>query len=72
MFSITICLPNFKVTFLSYWTKIVSDYDQEIPQSQTIGKPMAPRGRAKQQSQDTSKTNQAKQPALSIEKFEWT
>ena len=31
--------------------KIVSEYDQEIPQSQTADKPMAPpRGRATQQS----------------------
>ena len=44
---------------------IVSEYDQEIPQSQTADKPMVPRGRATQQSQDTRKTNQAKQPALS-------
>ena len=34
-----------------------SEYDQEIPQSQTADKPMAPRGRATQQSQDTWKTN---------------
>ena len=46
-------------------TKIVSEYDQEIPQSQTGDKPMAPRGRATQQSPDTRKANQAKQPALS-------
>ena len=46
-------------------TEIVSGYDQEIPQSQTADKPMAPRGRDTQQSQDTRKTNLAKQPALS-------
>ena len=45
--------------------KIVSEYDQEIPQSQTVDKPKAPRGRATQQLQDTMRTNQAKQPALS-------
>ena len=45
--------------------KIVSEYDQEILQSQTADKPMPPRGRATQQSRDTRKTNQAKQPALS-------
>ena len=28
--------------------KIVSEYDQEIPQSQTADNPMAPRGRATQ------------------------
>ena len=34
-----------------------SEYDQEIPQSQTADKHMAPRGRATQQSRDTKKTN---------------
>ena len=43
-----------------------SEFDQEIPQSQTADKLMAPRGRATQPSQDTRKTNQAKQPALSL------
>ena len=38
--------------------KIVSEYDQEIPQSQTADNPVAPRGRAAQPSQDTRKTNQ--------------
>ena len=37
--------------------KIVSEYNQEIPQSQTADKPMAPRGRATLQSNDTRKTN---------------
>ena len=36
-------------------TKIVSEYDQEIPQSQTADNPVAPRGRAAQP--DTRKTN---------------
>ena len=36
---------------------IVSEYDQEIPQSQTADYPMATRGRAAQPSQDTRKTN---------------
>ena len=59
------------------YSKIVSEYDQEIPQSQTADKPMRPQGRAKQQSRDIRKTNQAKQPALSypikmIAKLEWT
>ena len=31
-------------------TRIASEYDQEIPQSQTADKPMAPRGRATQRS----------------------
>ena len=33
--------------------KIVSEYDQEIPQSQTVDKPFALRGRARQQTQET-------------------
>ena len=37
--------------------KKVSEYDQEIPQSQTADNPMAPRGRAAQPSRDTGKTN---------------
>ena len=37
--------------------KIVSEYDQEIPKSQTADNPMAPRGRAAQSSRDTRKTN---------------
>ena len=37
--------------------KIVSEYDQEIPYSQTADNPMAPRGRATQPSRDTRKTN---------------
>ena len=36
--------------------KIVSEYDREIPQSQTADNPVAPRGRAAQPSQDTRKT----------------
>ena len=38
-------------------TKIVSEYDQEIPQSQTADNPMAPRGRGAQPSRDTRKTH---------------
>ena len=49
--------------------KIVSECDQEIPQSQTADKPMAPRRRVTQQSRDTRKTNLAKQPALSLYLF---
>ena len=37
--------------------EIVSEYDQEIPQSQTVYNPMPPRGRAAQPSRDTRKTN---------------
>ena len=36
---------------------IVSEFDQEIPQSQTADNPVAPRGRAAQPSRDTRKTN---------------
>ena len=34
-----------------------SEYDQEIPQSQTTDNPVAPQGRAAQPSRDTRKTN---------------
>ena len=37
--------------------KIVSEYDQEITQSQIADKPMAPRGRVQKPSRDTRKTN---------------
>ena len=33
------------------------EYDQELPQSQTADKPIAPRGRATQQSLDPGTTN---------------
>ena len=45
--------------------EIVSEYDQEIPQSQTADNPKAPRGRVTQPSRDTRQTNKVKQPALS-------
>ena len=38
-------------------SKIVSEYDQEILQSQTADNPIAPRGRVAQLSLDTRKTN---------------
>ena len=41
---------------LNFKPKIVSEYDQEIPQSQTADT-VAPRGRAAQPSRDTRKTN---------------
>ena len=41
----------------TFRSKIVSEYDQEIQQSQTADKPMALQGRATQQSRDTRKTN---------------
>ena len=37
--------------------KIVSEYDQDIPQSQTADNRVASRGRAAQPSRDTRKTN---------------
>ena len=42
-----------------------SEYDQEMAQSQTAYKSIAPRGRATKPSQATRKKNQTKQPALS-------
>ena len=42
-------------------TKIVSEYDQEIPQSQTADNPMAPRGRATKLSPERQ-TKQSNQP----------
>ena len=36
--------------------EIVSEYDQEIPQSQTTDNPMAPQGGATQPLRDTGKT----------------
>ena len=44
-------------TVLCLEAKLLSKYDQEIPQSQTADKPMAPQRRATQQSRDTKKTN---------------
>ena len=41
---------------LPFYKKILSEYDQEIPQSQTADNPMAPRGRAAKP-RDTRKTN---------------
>ena len=38
-------------------SKIVSEYDQEIPKRQTADNPMALRGRATQPPRDTRKTN---------------
>ena len=61
----TLCVYRKALHIMQVHTKIVSEYDQEIPQSQTVDNPVAPRGRAAQPSQDTRKTNQAKQPALS-------
>ena len=38
-------------------SRIVSEYDQEIPQSQTADNPVAPQGKAAQPSRDTRMTN---------------
>ena len=43
--------------FEMFISEIVSEYDQEIPQSQTADNPVAPRGRAAHPSRDTRKTN---------------
>ena len=40
-----------------HYLKIVSGYDQEIPQSQTADKPMAPQGSATQPSTNNRETN---------------
>ena len=48
---------NLKLMCWLICTKMVSEYDQEIPQSQTADNPVAPRGRAAQTSRDTRKTN---------------
>ena len=37
--------------------KIVREYDQKIPQSETKDNPVAPRGKVAQPSRDTGKTN---------------
>ena len=59
------CIANILIENENNESKIVSEYDQEIPQSQTADNPAAPRGRAAQPPRDTRKTNQAKQSALS-------
>ena len=46
-----------------YKSKLVSDFDQEIPQAKTADKLVAPRGRATQQSRDAKKANLDKQSA---------
>ena len=47
---------DLEVCLIEWYQKIVSAYDQKIPQSQTADNPMAPRGRATQPSRDTRKT----------------
>ena len=53
----TRCIQRLERNKLKKNSKIVSEYDQEIPQSQTADNPVAPRGRAAQPSRDTRKTN---------------
>ena len=43
------CLRN-KIICYALLAKVVNEYDQEIPQSQTLDRPMALRGRVTQQS----------------------
>ena len=56
-----LCMTSFLKRYQQYvqWVilKIVSEYYQEIPQSQTADNPVAPRGRAAQPSRDNRKTN---------------
>ena len=49
-------MKNLKI-FFSETTRIVSEYDQEIPQSQNADNLMAMLGSAAQPSRDTRKTN---------------
>ena len=53
---VTLCLTSSSVV-QNLCLKIVSEYDQEIPQSQAADIPVASRGRAAQSSRDTRKTN---------------
>ena len=55
--------------------EIVSEYDQEIPQSQTADMPMTLRGRATHQSHKEDKLSKATSslfPIKMIAKLEWT
>ena len=64
-----ICVRNAILVALLYsgfTSKIVSEYDQEIPQSQTADIPVAQRGRAAQPSRDTRKTNSSLFPIKMI------
>ena len=56
---IKIIPPTFQsaIFFTLHVPKIVSEYYQEIPQSQTADNPVVPRGRAAQPSRDTRKAN---------------
>ena len=59
-FNMALLIPCFSILCYRILSiKIVSEYDQDIPQSQTADKPMAPRGRARQQ---TKQSNQLSLP----------
>ena len=61
--TLTLSLHSYAIGFAYHFSlinispKIVSEYDQKIPQSKTADYPLAPRGRAAQPSRDTRKTN---------------
>ena len=57
MRSYSVLAINAYITDDNFQYKIVIEYDQEIPQSQTADNPMTPRGRAAQPSRDTRMTN---------------
>ena len=50
------CIGNRHIILMAEVKAENSEYDEEIPQSQTADNPMAPRGRAAQPSRDTRKT----------------
>ena len=62
-------MTQFKDAYLS---EIVSEYDQEIPQSQNADNPVAPRGRAAQQEDKLSKAISSLFPIKMIAILEWT
>ena len=49
--------PQFSIIRGCKLSKILSEYDQEIPQSQTADNLVAPQGAVAQPSRDTRKTN---------------
>ena len=72
--------PEFRILKLTFCgmsaSEKNSEYNQEIPQSQTADNPMAPRGRATQPSRDTmkilSKATSSLFPIKMIAILEWT
>ena len=70
-------VSNFDMLQSTEYKKILSEYDQEIPHSQTADNPVAPRGRATQPSRDTkedklSKATSSLFPIKMIAILEWT